>query len=170
MSRKVPYLVVPEFSFPDTVKNRFYSRVKLPNKKGCMEWVGRTIHHGGYGQFSKHGKIPVTAHRYSYELYFGKIPEEMCILHKCDNPPCVSPKHLFLGTQKDNAIDMRTKKRGFSTAGENHGLHTLSLEEVREIRRLYTGKRGEQTQLSLKFKVSKATVHNIVNNKAWRDL
>ena len=170
MNRKLPYLLVPEFSFLDTIKNRFYSRVKLPNKNGCMEWIGRTIHHGGYGQFSKHGKIPVSAHRYSYELYFGEIPLGMCILHRCDNPPCVCPEHLFLGTQKDNAIDMRIKKRGYSPAGENHGLHTLSLGEVVEIRRLYTGKRGALTALSLKFNIAKSTVHNIVNNKAWRDL
>jgi len=80
------------------------------------------------------------------------------------------PELNFPDTQKDNAIDMRNKGRGYSTSGENHGLHTLSLENVKEIRRLYTGKRGEQMSLAIKFNIAKSTVHNIVTNKAWRNI
>jgi DNA invertase Pin-like site-specific DNA recombinase len=65
---------------------------------------------------------------------------------------------------------MRSKGRCYSTAGENHGLHALSLETVKEIRKLYTGKKGEQKELALKFNIAKSTVHNIVNNKAWRNI
>lgn len=165
------YLLVPEFNFPDTEKNRFYSRVRIPNRHGCMLWMGKTAKSsGGYGQFPSKNKKTITAHRFSYELYFGNIGEKLCVLHRCDNPPCVNPEHLFLGTQKDNAIDMRIKNRGYSTAGENHGLSILSLDCVKKIRELYTGKRGDLTKLGNQFKVSKSTIHGIVNNKTWRNI
>ena len=113
------YLLVPEFNFPDTEKNRFYSRVKLPNKNGCMLWAGRrSTLSGNYGQFASKCKKTFTAHRYSYELFFGKIQKKLCVLHKCDNPQCVNPEHLFLGSQQDNAIDMINKGRNYSNAGK----------------------------------------------------
>ena len=163
-------LMVPELSFPDTEKNRFYSRVKIPNINGCMEWFGGNIKKKCYGGFHGREKKFMTAHRYSYQLFVGKIPEGICVLHKCDNPPCVNPEHLFLGTQQDNAIDMRSKNRGYSTAGENHGRSVLSLDSVKRIRNMYTGKRGELTSLGKIFNVSSSTVHGIVKNKTWRNI
>ena len=165
------YLLIPELSFPDTEKNRFYSRVKIPNKNGCMIWVGKIGKKDNrYGQFSSKNKKVLTAHRYSYELYFGKIPTGLFVLHTCDTPACVCPDHLFIGTQHDNAVDMRIKNRGFNNSGENHGRAILTLNKVRQIRELYTGANGEIKELSLQFSVSKSTISNIVNNKTWRNI
>lgn len=76
---------------------------------GCWIWTG-SKNTGGHGQFTVCGKC-ITAHRVSYELYIGPIPEGMWVLHKCDNPPCQNPDHLFLGTRQDNVDDMVRKGR-----------------------------------------------------------
>jgi DNA invertase Pin-like site-specific DNA recombinase len=83
---------------------------------------------------------------------------------------CVAPDHLFLGTQQDNMIDMRSKNRGYSTKGENHGLSKLTLENVREIRQSHASGNISLTALALKFGVSVSTIHSIVNNNSWRNL
>ena len=165
------YLLVPELNFPDTEKNRFYSRVKVPDKNGCMIWIGKIGKKDNrYGQFTSKSKKVLTAHRYSYELYFGKIPTGLFVLHKCDTPACVNPEHLFIGTQHDNAVDMRSKNRGFNNSGENHGRAILTIDKVKNIRELYEEDSAGITALSIKFNVSKSTIHNIVNNKTWRNI
>lgn len=91
---------------------RFWARVKKSD--GCWEWTGG-VDTPGYGMLRIPG--PRTSHkkvrasRYSWELHNGPIPEGMCILHKCDNPACVNPDHLWIGTQSENMLDMHSKKR-----------------------------------------------------------
>ena len=89
---------------------RFWSKVQ----KGatCWGWTGAVAN--GYGQFNQYGpnSSPVRAHRFSWEFHYGKIPDGLWVLHHCDNPPCVRPEHLFLGTAADNSQDMVTKGRG----------------------------------------------------------
>lgn len=75
----------------------------------CWLWVG-ALFKSGYGKFSR-GDRKIRAHRASYELYVGKIPRGMQVLHRCDNPPCVNPDHLFIGTHMDNMLDMESKGR-----------------------------------------------------------
>lgn len=77
---------------------------------GCWVWRGSKTNGYRYGFFKKHGKV-VQSHRYSWEMSFGAIPAGLKVLHRCDNPPCVNPSHLFLGTQKDNIHDMIRKGR-----------------------------------------------------------
>lgn len=91
------------------VAERFWEKV---DKSGdCWVWTA-CRHRYGYGKFIvKKGTNPVGAHRLSYEFEVGPIPENLCVLHKCDNPPCVRPSHLFLGTKSDNARDMFAKGR-----------------------------------------------------------
>ena len=97
--------------------DRLWSRV---DKTGdCWVWTGATTT-AGYGEIRFGGKV-VRVHRLVYELTVGPIPEGMGVLHRCDNPPCCRPDHLFLGTQRDNARDMVAKgrKRGGRRAATN---------------------------------------------------
>lgn len=101
-----PYKIDPSKRIP--VKIRFFEKVKKTN--ACWLWTG-CIHRQGYGEINVNGKS-VLAHRVSWEIHNGAIPPNMKILHHCDIPPCVNPRHLFLGTQKDNMIDCFRKGRG----------------------------------------------------------
>lgn len=88
------------------------SRVIPEPMSGCWLWFASYSRHG-YGTFSaraEYGRV-VTAHRYSWAHFYGPIPEGMCVLHRCDVPPCVNPAHLFLGTQNENIADMMRKGR-----------------------------------------------------------
>ncbi|KKM00856.1 hypothetical protein LCGC14_1800190, partial [marine sediment metagenome] len=123
---------------------RFWAKV-IKNKNGCWEWKNATDT-SGYGLFWKNGKHH-KAHRISWELHNGKIPKGLLVLHTCDNPLCVNPNHLWLGTNQDNQNDMYAKNRGKKATGEKHGCAKLTWEVVRIIRKLY--KRPEITQTIL---------------------
>lgn len=114
-----------------TLKEQFLSKVMWIPFHECWEW-GRSIGNHGYGfcYDKKVGKVTV-AHRISYELHFGKIPKGLCVLHKCDNRSCVNPKHLFLGTAKDNALDKINKGRNHEVKITHcpHG-HLLSQDNL----------------------------------------
>jgi len=107
MSRK-KYKIRPEVE-------RFWSKVKTSGNDTCWTWTSGTTQ-AGYGKFgeSRKGRT-ILSHRYSYKIKYGKIPDGLFVCHHCDNPPCVNPKHLFLGTQSDNQIDSSNKKRHRNT-------------------------------------------------------
>jgi hypothetical protein len=87
---------------------RFWSKVDIRGEDECWNWKAGKRH--GYGAY-RLGNKQVSAYRYSYEISIGNIKQGMFVLHRCDNPSCVNPKHLFLGTQKDNMEDMTLKGR-----------------------------------------------------------
>ncbi len=95
-----------------TPQQRFYSQIEKNNENGCWEWTGFILNHPyyGYGSIRVEKKI-VRAHRFSYELHKGKIPNGLHVCHSCDNRRCVNPDHLWIGTHQDNMRDMMAKGR-----------------------------------------------------------
>lgn len=95
-----------------------------------------------------------------------------CVLHRCDNPSCCNPRHLFLGTRKDNADDKMTKGRHNYRAhyGSDHGMSKLTEDQVRELRDLCAAKNATQMQLAARYNVSQATVSDIIRRRIWNHI
>ena len=163
-----------------TPEVRFWSKVQRGGKRQCWEWIGvRKTDSHPYGVFYIATRRSVPAHRFSWQLHFGEIPEKMLVLHRCDNPPCVNPRHLFLGTDLDNRHDMIAKGRARhprhtslwrqrlseATRGERHPGAKLTDAQVAEIRRLYATKRYTQTALGAQFGVCQSRISSITLGK-----
>jgi len=118
-----------------SVKERL-EKNRVVKENGCIEWT-KQKDKNGYGRISIKDK-PYPVHRVSYETYIGEIKPGLLVLHKCDNPSCFNPEHLFLGTNKDNMEDMT--KKGRKPIGEKVANSKLTEEQVREIKeRLFNG-------------------------------
>lgn len=132
----------------------------LDEATGCWEWT-RTKIRTGYGRLRADGKR-MLAHRYSYVRANGPIPDGLCVLHRCDNPSCVNPDHLFLGTQQDNMRDRDRKGRRAPTHGTK--LTATDAERIRDMRQLgVTGK-----EIASHFHISRSNVSAIANGITWR--
>jgi hypothetical protein len=146
----------------------------------CWVWT-LGLFENGYGAFWV-GDRQKRAHRYSWEVHVGPIPKGKRILHRCDNPCCVNPKHLFVGTDADNIADMVAKGRhphgethGSVTKpearprGEGHGMAKLTDEDVREIRRLYRWRSKEFGTYGLanRYNVTQHLIVLILQGKIW---
>jgi hypothetical protein len=143
---------------------RFFERVDKTEK--CWIWTG-SKNYFGYGTANWKG-LPSRAHRISWIIHFDKIPKGMHILHKCDNPSCVNPKHLWIGTHTDNMRDRQAKGRANHACGENQWISKLSERDVREIRRSYAAGEMTQVALSKKFKVRQGSISGIILRKSWK--
>ena len=144
---------------------RFWNKVDQVNFDECWNWLGYKDR-DGRGQFKFAGK-KVQAHRFMWEIEVDAIPEGMHVLHTCDNPSCVNPYHLWLGTNDDNIADK--VKKGRQSKGETIKQSKLTTEEVIVIRKMH--KEGSSLgYLADVFGVSKPTICEIVNYKTWRDV
>lgn len=156
MKRKV---VAPEI--------RFWRWVNKSEPGGCWVWSGARREHG-YGQFSVvAGTTPVRAHRFSWELVNGKIPAGMVVCHKCDNPPCVNPDHLFLGTKRDNTLDAMRKGRlkWPDVRGKNPNAK-ITASQALEIR----SANGRHIDIARLYGISPSSVGQIKSGVQWKNL
>lgn len=151
--------------FDQTFADRFWKNVK--KSKDCWEWLGQKDY-CGYGVIKFREKT-IKAHRIAFELATGKSPIGLCVLHRCDNPGCVNPKHLYLGTPKDNAMDRMRKGRGGNLKGEHNGRAKLSLEQIETIRDLFSTGAYSKVKLGKIFGVSDAQIGNIVRGIHWKE-
>ena len=141
-----------------TLRERFEEKYIPEPNSGCWIWIG-SYRGSGYGEMRIDSDYLQRSHRISYQLNVGEIPDGLCILHRCDNPGCVNPKHLFLGTQRINSEDMVTKGR--------HGTTKLNSEAVKVIKFMYNSGRS-LTELARAYKVSTGTISPIIKGKTWK--
>jgi hypothetical protein len=146
-----------------TKEERFWSQVD--KSKDCWEWVGYR-NRTGYGQVA-FTKAHTMTHRISWILTYGEIPDGMLVCHKCDNPPCCNPEHLFLGTNADNARDKAAKGRSYRPTGEKSVFAKLTEQSVRNIRAEYNPEINSYNDLAIKYGVSKNTIRMIVLRRKW---
>lgn len=162
-----PLCVNPDHLLLGTKLDRLMNKIYRNESNECWEWMGSK--RNGYGFISINNHIEYT-HRISYELFIGKIPEDMCVLHRCDNPPCNNPDHLFLGTKGDNIRDCISKGRNNVASGEKSGRAKLTFNQVRKIRFDYKKGGISQRELAKIFGVGKTIIGNIVRNESWKEL
>ncbi len=150
------------------IKQRFWNKVCKKDSNDCWVFLGAK-NSAGYGQF-KFGKLGVTlAHRASWMITHNKIiPCNMCICHTCDNPGCVNPQHLWLGTRAENNQDKANKGRAPSgkMKGENHGRSKITAQQIHRIRR----SKAKQCCLAEEFGISPSAISMIINRKRWKHL
>lgn len=150
-------------------------RSKTLVSAGCWIWTGRK-NDQGYGKLSIANRTE-KAHRVSYVIHKGEIPSGLCVCHSCDNPSCVNPEHLWLGTQRENIYDCISKNRDNSsgltahgckgmTCGEMHGHHKLTGKQVIEI--LAASKNGESNvSISRRYPVGRQAIYKITKHLRW---
>lgn len=148
----------------NNIEKRFWSKVRKTNT--CWLWEA-TRSLTGYGSI-RIEKTMIRAHRLSWELHNGKIPKGLFVLHKCDHPSCVNPKHLFLGSMKDNCVDRNNKNR--QAKGENNGTTKLKEYQVLQIRQKYEPYKYTLAKLGKEYNVSDQTIHDIITRKQWKHL
>jgi hypothetical protein len=159
--------------------SRFWLKVDKEHESGCWIWRGN-LNKQGYGRFGVNRKI-ILAHRYSWEITNGEIPDGMYVCHICDVPACVNPSHMFLGTLADNNEDMRRKGRGINppakanrtsfqkgvTSGENHPRAKLTRSDIEEAK-LLREQGWKYKDIAKKYGVATPTLHRAVRGTTWK--
>lgn len=148
--------------YPAAVRGRLMSHIEMSGD--CWVWTGHRTSNG-YGRITVLGKVRLS-HRVSWAVHHGPVSDGMRVLHRCDNPPCINPAHLFLGTSADNNADMRAKGRDAVLAGERNGRAKLTAQQVREIRAAVLVE--DKATVARRFRISRRTVLRIVVGDIWR--
>ena len=151
---------------------RRYAVERAPDE--CWEWAGARSTRG-YGELSMPGRRPAKAHQMAWEAVNGPVPDGLWVLHHCDNPPCINPAHLYVGTHADNMRDMRERGRHWYRVnpdnvirGERCGAAKLTADQVAAIRVL--GTQGvTHRAIGVRFGVSRTAIGYILNGRTWRE-
>ena len=156
---------LPAYS-DDKVAARFWAKVRKAD--GCWEWQGARQGRG-YGFFSRRSTYQL-AHRFAYELANGPIADGQFVCHRCDNPPCCRPDHLFLGAPADNSADMVAKGRASAPGGTRHYAARFTAEQVREIRARYATGLVSTHILAREYGGSPMSLWRVATGRSYRDV
>jgi hypothetical protein len=144
---------------------RFWDKVDRGDEDECWEWVASKTS-GGYGNFYL-GESSISAHRFAYKQE-EQPPGDNLVLHTCDNPSCVNPSHLYLGDQQDNMND--AVERGRIAEGEDHGMTSLTAEQVSHLKWEGENTGKTNTVLADEYGVTVRTIGNILRGVTWSDV
>ena len=148
-----------------SLRERFYARALM--RDGCWGWRNKPAR-GGYAHMLWQGKTH-RAHRLSWRIHHGPIPDGLCVLHRCDNPMCTNPAHLFLGTDLDNVRDRDLKGRQARQRGSACGAAKLTDDDVVAIR-AESARRGLVAALARRYGVSHSLISMIRSGRVWGHL
>ncbi len=164
MKRGRPAGMPSEEYRPRPLLVRFLTKIDVGMPDDCWPWT-RDTDKDGYGKLQVK-KRPVPAHRLAYQIFRGEVPDGLFVCHECDNPTCVNPRHLFLGTSRHNIDDMVAKRR--TLVGERNHQAKLTEAAVVEIRRRCVVGGESMRAIGRAYGVSLAVIRRIVNGQAWR--
>jgi hypothetical protein len=168
------YDVLEDKRYREKVKNRLLNRSTVNKETGCRIWDGYKIH--GYGNIHIKNKN-VATHRVSYEVFIGPIPKDKILMHSCDNPACIEPTHLVIGTIQENNEDRSRKNRTARQFGSSNGMAKLNEENVKFIKEYllpYDIRCREYKTMkecvAFEYNVKPLTIHNIMIEKTWKNI
>ena len=149
-------------------KEKFLSKVVIDEKSGCHIFKG-SCHPDGYGRFCLKG-LTENAHRIAWVIEYGDIPSGLLVLHKCDNPPCVNPEHLFLGTPADNVKDCVQKERRSPQDGNRNNSAKLRASDIAIVLQLYHLYGFSVKFLRNYYKTSDSNIRFIIQGTTWKNV
>lgn len=153
--------------FRESTIKRFWDKVNKTNN--CWNWTA-CKDKDGYGVFNINpNRKYEKAHRFIYELQFGEIPKDKIVCHHCDNPSCVNPQHIYLGTYTSNARDREKRNRGRDQNGTKNHMAVLNWGKVKRIRGMWQSGEFTQKDIADHFNVSRGCITGIIYNVNWRE-
>lgn len=147
------------------ILTRFHDKYLRRGVSECWEWIA-SKNPKGYGRLNVFGDVRL-AHRLSYEIFNGDSTSGSLVCHLCDNPSCVNPRHLYLGTPQDNSSEMVSKGRHVPVQGEGHFSAKLTEQDVITVRSLYESQEFTRAEISRMYGVDFKTIDSICKRKAW---